>query len=72
MKLLLHLLMISFVISLSSGCVTRQGHLFDADAVYRVGPEGGRIDAVFWNGTAWEKCGKVDIPAGTYFMGRIE
>ena len=71
MKQLLQNLILISAISLTPACVMTQHHVFDIDSVYRVGPKGGKVDAVFWNGTSWESCGTLNVPAGTYFKGRL-
>ena len=72
MKQLLQNLILILVIGLTPACVMTQHHVFDLDSVYRVGPKGGKVDAVFWNGTSWESCGTLNVPAGTYFKARLE
>lgn len=71
MKQLLQNLILTSVIGLTPACVMTQPHVFDVDSVYRVGPKGGKVDAVFWNGVSWESCGTLNVPAGTYFKGRL-
>lgn len=65
-----HLILL-FAISLLSGCVTRPIHLYDVDEVYRISRKT-VVDAVYWDGTNWLEAGSIEIPVGTYFMGRID
>lgn len=71
MKLLLQSLILISVLNLMPACARVPKHIFDVDSVYRVGPKGGEVDAVFWNGTTWEYCGTLTVPVGTYFKGRL-
>lgn len=60
-----------FATLFSSGCATRPTHLYDADEVYRL-EKPMKAAVVFWNGDAWQKAGKVELPQGTYLMGRVD